>query len=273
MSSPVVKGLLADLKDSSSRPYAKWRGAHWRLVSLVELGCPAGEPRVIAVCQAVLDHWSDPLRLAVSPVVEGLVRRHASQEGNAVAVACRLGLAEDPRVALLVDGLLASQWPDGGWNCDKRSEATHSSFHETLPALWGLHEYAAVSGEASCADAVRRAGELLLEHHVVFAAGGAGPPIHPSFVELHYPPYWHYDVLQALLVLHRAGLGSDPRTHRARQIVAGRRRHDGTWRAGRRWWRPPGAGGSGVEAVDWGDVAHQMVTLNALRVEAHGDPT
>jgi hypothetical protein len=93
-------------------------------------------------------------------------------------------------------------------------------------------------------------------------------PIHPSFLEPHYPPFWHYDLLQALLVLSRAGYGSDPRTERARQLLAARRRPDGRWRAARRWWRPPGAAGGGVEAVDWADVAHQMVTLNALRVGA-----
>ena len=51
-------------------------------------------------------------------------------------------------------------------------------------------------------------------------------------------------------------------------ILRARRRKDGSWRAVRPWWRPPGAAGSGVEAVDWADVAHQMVTLNALRVGA-----
>ncbi len=267
MSSPIVRGLLADLAEWTERPYAKWRGAHWRLVSLVELGLPVGEPRATAVCHIVLDSWADPKRLAAVPVVQGRARRCASQEGNAVAVACRLGLADDQRVALLVEHLLAWQWPDGGWNCDKRPGATRSSFHETLPALWGLHEYAALSSDRDSAEAVRRAAELLLEHEVVFSR--AGPPIHASFLVPHYPPYWHYDVLQALLVLHRAGLGTDPRTRRARQIVAARRRRDGTWHAGRRWWRPSGASGSGVEAVDWGEVAHQMVTLNALRVDAH----
>src|ERR687891_736080 len=42
--SPLVRGLLAGLEDRAilERPYAKWTGAHWRLVSLVELGVPAG---------------------------------------------------------------------------------------------------------------------------------------------------------------------------------------------------------------------------------------
>jgi hypothetical protein len=40
LESPVVQALMADLAEEStvSRPYRKWGGAHWRLVSLVELG-------------------------------------------------------------------------------------------------------------------------------------------------------------------------------------------------------------------------------------------
>jgi hypothetical protein len=264
LASPVVRGLLSDVPVGS--PYAKWRGAHWRLVSLVELGVTGSEPRAVAACDAVLGYWARPRRLAQVQVIGGRARRCASQEGNAVAVACRLGLAGDDRVGRLVDGLLEWQWPDGGWNCDTRPEARHSSFHETLPALWGLHEFASLTGETDCRAAVLAATELLLEHEVVFSAR-TGQPIHPLFVEPHYPPYWHYDVLQALLVLHRAGFGKDPRADRARQLVSARR-SDGTWHTARRWWRPPGSAGGGVEAVDWRDVANQMVTLNALRVGA-----
>lgn len=263
LSSPILRTLMRD--PLRTHPYAKWAGAHWRLVSLVELGVPAGHPEALAVADAVLDHWASPERLARVTVVDGRARRCASQEGNAVAAACRLDLADDPRVALLVEGLLAWQWPDGGWNCDPRPAATHSSFHETLPALWGLHEYGAATGDPACRSAVRAASELLLQHRVVFSRT-TGQPIHPSFVQPHYPPYWHYDVLQGLLVLCRVGYGADPRTEPARRLLRGRRRRDGTWRAVRPWWRPPGCSGSGVEAVDWGDVTHQMVTLNALRV-------
>jgi hypothetical protein len=48
-----------------------------------------------------------------------------------------------------------------------------SSVHETLPALWGLHEYATATGDARCRRAV--AAERLLERHVVFAAGTVRP--------------------------------------------------------------------------------------------------
>jgi hypothetical protein len=51
LSSRLVRGLLTGLedRDTLARPYGKWHGAHWRLVSLVELGIPAGyEPAVRA---------------------------------------------------------------------------------------------------------------------------------------------------------------------------------------------------------------------------------
>ncbi|HEY3007605.1 MAG TPA: hypothetical protein VGJ63_06000 [Micromonosporaceae bacterium] len=44
---PWVQALLAG-PESESHPYRKWTGAHWRLVSLAELGVPAGEPRAAA---------------------------------------------------------------------------------------------------------------------------------------------------------------------------------------------------------------------------------
>ena len=205
LDSPLVQGLLSGITSDAAprRVYAKWSGAHWRLVSLVELGVPAGHPEAVAACDRVLEHWSSRRRLAAVPVIEGRARRCASQEGDAVAVACRLGLHDEPRVSALVEHLLAWQWPDGGWNCDRRpgaqhSTAQHSSFNETLPALWGLTEYAGAGRDGACRSAIQRAAELLLDHEVAFSQR-TGAPIHPSVVELHYPPYWHVDVLQALL--------------------------------------------------------------------------
>jgi hypothetical protein len=105
---------------------------------------------------------------------------------------------------------------------------------------------------------------VLLARRVVFAAG-TDRPLHPSVLDLHHPPYWHYDVLQALVVLDRAGHRHDPRTRPARDVVAGKRGRDGSWRAVRRLWRSPGSP-SYPEAVDRAGAAHSMVTLNALRV-------
>jgi hypothetical protein len=85
-------------------------------------------------------------------------------------------------------------------------------------------------------------------------------------VALHYPPYWHYDILQALHLLARTGHARDERASDALDLLEERRRPDGRWRPGGSWWNPPGSPRV-PEAVDWGGQAPSpMITLNALRV-------
>ena len=65
------------------------------------------------------------------------------------------------------------------------------------------------------------------------------------------------------------GLARDERAADAAELIESRRLPDGRWRAGARWWKPPGSKGSNVEVVDWGRSGpNEMVTLNALRVLA-----
>lgn len=246
-------------------PYKKYGGAHWRLISLVELEIPAEHPPAVAAANTVFDWLTSERHIAGVEVIDGLTRRCASQEGNALAVAVRLGLADDPRARRLAESLIGWQWPDGGWNCDRRASGRRSSFHETLPPAWGLHAYATATGKTEASVAAQRAAELLLSHRV-FRRGGTGDPIHPSWMALHYPPYWHYDVLQALLILSRMGLAADSRCDDALDHLERRRLDDGRWKPGGYWWHRPGSSEQGnVEVVDWGRSApNEMITLNAL---------
>jgi hypothetical protein len=264
-----VRDLLSGARSDGGfgvHPYHKWTGAHWRCISLVELGIPPGEPRAMAAANTVLDWLTSTRHRSRIPVIDGLTRRHASQEGNALAVSCRLGMQVDARVALLARSLMEWQWPDGGWNCDNQASGRRSSFHESLPPMWGLHEYAVATGDADAAVAARRTAELFLDHRL-FRSSSTGAPIHEGWLKFRYPPYWHYDVLQALLILSRMGLVGDDRTADALQIVEARRGRDGLWRASGYWWSPPGAGRYNVEVTDWNRGGpNEMITLNALRV-------
>ena len=50
LAGPKVRALLSGQHEDSGfgvHPYREWTGAHWRLVSLVELGIPAREPRTL----------------------------------------------------------------------------------------------------------------------------------------------------------------------------------------------------------------------------------
>jgi len=42
-------------------------------------------------------------------------------------------------------------------------------------------------------------------------------------VKLHYPLYWHCDILQELMILSRAGKLDDPRTKEALDVVEKKR--------------------------------------------------
>jgi hypothetical protein len=272
---PVVRALFAGQKPDGGfggQPYNKWGGAHWRLVTLVELGVPPGEPRAVAAAETVLA-WLTGSHVRNVPIINGLARRCASQEGNALAVASRLGLADDQRVQQLAESLIRWQWPDGGWNCDRRPSAHHSSFNESLTTMWGLHEFAVATGDAAAASAARRTAELLLDHRI-FRSERTGEPIHPSVVIIHWPPYWHYDLLHALLVLSRMGLAADPRSDDAVETLREQRGADGRWRPGKRWWSVPTAKTGNRDVVNWArkEVDQQMATLNALRVlKARGE--
>ncbi len=180
LTGPLVRGLLSGQQPDGGfggHPYNKWTGAHWRLVSLVELCVPSGEQRATAAAETVL------------------------------------------------------AWLTGKGH---------------------------VRG-------VERTSELFLEHRL-YRRLGTGEPIHEAWLVPHFPPYWHYDVLQALVLLGRLGKLDDPRTGDAVELLIGLRRPDGRWRPGGYWWRPPGSA-THAEAVDWGRRApSEPITLNALRV-------
>ncbi|HET7385844.1 MAG TPA: hypothetical protein VFJ19_04180 [Nocardioidaceae bacterium] len=265
---PWVSALLAGQQEGGGfgeDPYRKWTGAHWRLVSLAELGVPGDDPRVAAAAEHVLDWIVDDLRYPPR-VVGGLPRAHASIHGNALGACTRLGLAAEDRTERLAEAIISWQWPDGGWNCDNQAAGHRSSFHESLRTAWGLHEYAVATGHTGAREAADRAVELFLAHRV-FRRGGTGKPINARWLSTPYPSYWHYDLLSALLLIALTGRCTDPRTGDALELLEGKRRPDGRWNANAQWWRPAGSRIT-PEAVDWGSAGepNSMVTLNALRV-------
>jgi hypothetical protein len=257
----VRDGLVEELaRDRGGHVYAKWRGAFWRLISLVDLGVEPGHPGALAAAEQTLDAVASPTRLREIHKlrIDGRVRRHASQDGQAIRCAVHVGLRDDSRVATLAESLVETQWPDGGWNCDRHRNCTHSSFNETWGPLLGLAAYGAE-------DAVARGAELLLQHRVVYSHR-TGEPAHPAFMRLRVPAYWHYDVLAGLRTLAAAGAISDPRTADALDLLESKRRPDGTWRTEGKWWRRPGSAGSNVEAADWGNAANELLTAQARGV-------
>jgi hypothetical protein len=49
-------------------------------------------------------------------------------------------------------------------------------------------------------------------------------------------------------------------------LLESKRLEDRTWRVERRWWKRPGSKGSGVEAVDWGPGANELLSDRAAEM-------
>lgn len=285
--SPRVQRLLAG-RDAGGRlrpernPYAKWHGAHWVLAHLADIGYPPEDESLAPVRDQVMDQWLpedfymefEARTKAAAygrrgvPVMDGRYRRCASQQGNALYAVLKLGL-DDGRCSKLVERLLHWQWPDGGWNCDKEPSASTSSFMETLAPLRGLALYARRTGDTRAAEAARRAAEVFLERRL-FKRRSDGRVIREEFTKLHYPLYWHYDVLGGLKVLAEAGLIGDPRCSDALELLTRKRLPDGGWPAEARYYRVTDSIASDAESVDWGGVSkrvlNEWVTVDALYV-------
>ena len=214
-------------------PYAKFQGPHWTLVSLALIDYPPGDP-ALAPLKRQVDGWllgplfDRPPRTVSYPEQPERVRRCASQEGNAIWASLRLGL-EDEHTVALVERLIAFQWPDGGWNCDKRREARLSSFQETAIPARALHAFGRRFGHPAALRAAGRAAELLLSRRLLWRRRD-GVLIRPDWggsVDRIQYPIQFYDVLFALQVMAELDRLDDPLCGDALALLESKRLSDG----------------------------------------------
>jgi hypothetical protein len=268
LAGPIVARLLTGQQADGGfgvHPYQKWSGAHWRLVSLVELGVPANAPQVKTALEHILAWLSSSGDPDDALVIRGLPRVHGSIYANALAVAVRLGRSTDRRVRNLAEWLVGWQWPDGGWNCDRHTHVTHSSFYESITPMYALAEFGRATGDQAAAESARRAAEFFLSHRV-YKSHTTDKAGDPKWLRLRYPEYWHYDYLHGLVLLARAGALPDARANEALKLLREQHQTNGRWVAdGPQYWKA--ATGPYSDPARWNATsASQMLTLNALRV-------
>lgn len=267
---------------SQRNVYDKWQGAHWIMATLSDIGYPQADPSLAPVRDQLLDFWlsetfkkeyiaeskSQAYQQIGVPVMMGRYRRCASQQGNLLYILLKLGLS-DPRIDELVQMLLKWQWPDGGWNCDKNPDAKNSSFMETLLPLRGLALYAKLSGSSQAQQAAERAADVFLKRNL-YKRQQTELTIHPEFTKLHYPLYWHYDILGALKVMAEAGFITDPRCSDALNLLQSKELQKGGWPVERAFYKTSNALHLGADYVNWGATSktkpNEWITVDALYV-------
>lgn len=101
-----------------------------------------------------------------------------------------------------------------------------SPFTESLIPLRALHLHAQKCFDDRSATAAAEAGEFFLRHRLSRRLRD-GSVINPAFVQLHYPCYWHYDILFALTVFTETGQIRDKRCTEPLELLERKRLPDG----------------------------------------------
>ncbi len=274
-----VKTLLSG-RDSDGKiplhPYQKWRGAHWTLASLADLAYPTADPDLLPLADQVVN-WilGKGRRLEVENRTKRAggfpIRSCGSMEGNALLSLIRLGLRPDVW-PVLAHILQERQWSDGGWNCDVAPTAHHSSFMETLLPMRALWQYGLISADVKAKRAAEKAREVFLKRQL-FLRQTDGSIITRSFTQLHYPVYWHYDILAGLGAMLEMDSLDDPRCAKAIQVLASKQLSDGGFPAETRFYHTA-QGARSPCLVDWGPVSkikmNPWVTVQAYSVLSAG---
>ena len=236
--SPLARALLRVLEQEArtlDHTYRKWQGPHWTLTTLAMIDYPAGDERLRPLARRVHDwlfssRFLEPSMTVTFPGQEDRVRHCASMDGNAIWHSVRLGLEED-RTRAVVDRLIGWQWPDGGWNCDKRPEATHSSFQESLIPARGLWSYGRAHDYAPALEAAQKTADLMLPRRLLWHQSD-GSLIVPDWSgkpgpdRVHYPIQF-FDVLFALQVMADLERLGDPRCADALELLESKWLPDG----------------------------------------------
>jgi len=272
--SPRTRKLLSRRRPDGTihlHPYRKWQGPHWTLVQLARSEYPAGDHGLNPLRDQVYDWLLSPEHLraprtVVYPEQTERIRRCASQEGNAVWYSVMLGLEND-RTRYLVDRLIQFQWPDGGWNCDKRREARTSSFVETLIPLRALHAFGRAHRYGPALQAADRAAEFLLQRHLLFRRTDG--TLLTQYTKIQHPIRF-YGPLFALQVMAEIGKIGDPRCQEALAMLEEKRRPDGGFPAEDRTARAVDTVVTRGTFADWGPCgirhSNDLVTVDALTV-------
>ncbi|MFT5086100.1 MAG: hypothetical protein ACI906_004861 [Candidatus Latescibacterota bacterium] len=253
--SALVSTLLAEQRREGHidlPPHARWRGAHWVLHLLADMGCAQGDKRFFALRDQVCDWLLSAERQ--EPIC-------GSIEGHALHYLHFLGL-DDGRTDFIADRLV--NWANA-WNLGK----TPASYAQALAALRGLTLHAQHNVEPALQQAATHLAEQLLDCGL-YRKPGTETPISTDFTTLHYPCYEHADLLFALKVMAEADLAEDPRCRPAVESLKRKQLANGTFPAERKHYRVGRSDKEGDSLVNWGGThrtrTNLFVTLDALSV-------
>lgn len=209
-----------------------WLSTLFTLLQLRATGVDRTEPAVesaVARLEATLG-WDNrsgfwelcPAEFGAKPFFEG--EEEPCINGGTLALGGYFGRPTQS----LARRLAGAQLADGGWNCEA-PQSTRSSFHTTICVLEGLLAFERAVGSAPEIAAARHRGEEYLLERGLFRRRSTGEVADPAFLELAFPPRYHYDILRALDYFRDADAELDARMGDAVHLIETSRQPDGRW--------------------------------------------
>ena len=184
----------------------------WIANVLADLGMERSDPRICKTAELILGLQEQVLADPGSDHCIG---------ANLTRTLIQFGYLDHSVVQRSLEWLIQTQKSDGGWHCFP----SHSG---TLDCWEGLAAFAAIP-EDSRDDATRRALERNAEFYLKRGLMKEGNGRYAPWFRIHFPNYYHYDLLVGLRLLTRLGYAADPRLRPALRWLRSKRRPDGTW--------------------------------------------
>ena len=176
-----------------------WLPTLFTMLLLRSTGVDRADPAVESAVARLAEGFRWDEEFGKKPFFEGEVEPCIN--GGTLALGAYFGRPTES----LARRLVGEQLDDGGWNCDA-PKSSRSSFHTTICVLEGLLEYERAAGPTPEIAAARRRGEEYLLERGLFRRLSTGEVANPEFLELAFPPRYHYDILRALDYSRNAGV-------------------------------------------------------------------
>jgi hypothetical protein len=237
----------------------KYRGTVWQIIFLGQFGADGSDRRVRRSADYVIDHSRTGLGgFSVNGLPSGLI--HCLQ-GNLGASLIELGYLDDPRLQQALDWLARSITGEGIAPAKSKDERRYYSSGNSapgfccaannhkpcawgaIPALDALSRVPKPQRTPAMRRAIAAGTSFLLSRDPAAADYPMGWATKPnaSWFKFGYPLGYVADVLRNAEVLVALGKGKDRRLGRVRDLILGKRGHDGRWRleydyAGKTWF-------------------------------------
>jgi len=172
--------------------------AYTSALMLLELGMDPADPILKAVAELFFGAWREDGRFKLYP--SGAI--YPCHTAHAVNLLCNMGYAANQRIQTTLRHLFETQYPDGGWRCNKFSfgRGPETEYSNPFPTLIALNAFR-FSDYLNKKPALDKAVDFLLDHWTIRKPIG---PCHYGmgtlFMQVEYP-FGNYNLFQYVHVL------------------------------------------------------------------------